>query len=140
MPLGEPRAYVAEGDDDLLIVSWANGVYMSLQAREKLAGLGIRARVLDLRWLAPLPIAAIKRHAQATGRVLVVDECRASGGGPSAAILAALAEDEDCRDVSVRRITGIDSYVPLAEAANLVLVQPEDVIRAAQALCSGVRA
>ncbi|MCC6784660.1 MAG: MFS transporter [Planctomycetes bacterium] len=140
VPLGEPRAYVAEGDDDLLIVSWANGAYMSLQAREKLAGLGIRARVLDLRWLAPLPIAAIKRHAQATGRVLVVDECRTSGGGPSAAILAALAEDEDCRDVSVRRITGIDSYVPLAEAANLVLVQPEDVIRAAQALCSGVRA
>ena len=140
VPLGEARLHAEDGDDDLLIVSWANGLYMSLQARKQLATRGIRARVLDLRWLAPLPIEAIKEHARSTRRVLVVDECRATGGGVSTAILAALAEDDSCAGIRMKRIAGIDSYVPLAEAANLVLVQTDDIVRTAVSLCSEVRA
>ncbi|MFO1054130.1 MAG: thiamine pyrophosphate-dependent enzyme [Planctomycetota bacterium] len=134
-PLGEPRLWAEAGDDDLLIVSWANGLLMSLQAQRRLRECGIRARVLDLRWLAPLPHAEIAHHARATGRVLVVDECRATGGGVSNAILAALAQDDTCREVRMKRIAGVDSYVPLAEAANLVLIQTDDVVRAARELC-----
>ena len=33
-----------------------------------------------MRWLAPLPIQDIVREANATGRVLVIDETRSSGG------------------------------------------------------------
>ena len=43
-------------------------------------GLRIGARVLDLRWLAPLPVEDVLRAARATGRVLVADETRHSGG------------------------------------------------------------
>jgi 2-oxoisovalerate dehydrogenase E1 component len=41
---------------------------------------GVRARLVDLRWLAPLPVEDIVREASATGRVLVVDETRRTGG------------------------------------------------------------
>ncbi len=128
--LGEPRLY---GDgEDLLIVSWANGLLMSLQAQNRLAEQGIDARVLDLRWLAPMPIDAIKQHARDTGRVLVVDECRETHGGPSTSILSALAEDDELRErVAMRRIAGDDTYIPLGGAANLVLVQTDDIVAAA---------
>jgi 2-oxoisovalerate dehydrogenase E1 component len=136
VPLGEARVWGAGDDDQLTIVSWANGLLMSLQAQRRLADEGIRARVLDLRWLAPLPIDAVKEHARATGRLLVVDECRHSGAGPSASIVAEVATDPLCRGVTVRRLTAVDSYIPLAEAANLVLVQTEDVLAAARALAA----
>jgi 2-oxoisovalerate dehydrogenase E1 component len=134
VPLGQPRRYCDDGDDDLSIVSWANGLHMSLIARERLRADGIRARVLDLRWLAPLPIDAVREDLHATGRLLVVDECRATAGGVSQAILAELAVDDVCRAFPMRRIAGVDSYVPLAEAANLVLVQVDDIVAAARAL------
>ncbi|HLU39685.1 MAG TPA: thiamine pyrophosphate-dependent enzyme, partial [Planctomycetota bacterium] len=91
-PLGRGRVHGASDGDQLTLISWANGLYLSLQAQRALAAQGLRARVLDLRWLAPLPWDDIRAHARATGRVLVVDECRATHGGPSAHILAALAQ------------------------------------------------
>ncbi|MEZ5966660.1 MAG: thiamine pyrophosphate-dependent enzyme [Planctomycetota bacterium] len=130
--LGEGRLY---GDgDQVTIVSWANGLYMSLQAQRLLQQRGVAARVLDLRWLAPLPWRQIKESARATGRVLVVDECRATHGGPSAGILAELAQDPDLEGVRLRRVTAKDSYIPLGPAANLMLVQVEDIVTAALAL------
>ena len=53
---------------------------MSLRAARRLASEGVGARVLDLRWLAPLPVDDLLREAAATGRVLVVDETRRTGG------------------------------------------------------------
>ena len=48
----------------------------------RLAVRGIGARVVDLRWLAPLPVDDLLRGARLTGRVLVVDETRRTGGSP----------------------------------------------------------
>ena len=36
--------------------------------------------MVDLRWLAPLPMEEVLREASATGRTLVVDETRRTGG------------------------------------------------------------
>ena len=80
-------------DADLLIVSYANGYRLSLQAAARLRDEhDLRVRVLDLRWLNPLPTDAIRAHADEIGAVLVVDECRATGGGVADAIVADLAE------------------------------------------------
>jgi len=46
----------------------------------RLERVGIAARVVDLRWLAPLPAADMVREANATGRALIVDETRRTGG------------------------------------------------------------
>jgi len=131
MPLGEGRTYGAGDDDVLTIVSYGNGLWLSLRAQQRLRERGIQTRVFDLRWLLPLPIDAIKQHAQATRRVLVVDECRATQGGPSGLILAELCQDPALHGCRFRRVAATDSYVPLAAAANLVLVQQEDIEAAA---------
>lgn len=137
--LGSARLHDANDGDDLVIVTFGNGVPMSLQARRRLQEEGLRARVLDLRWLAPLPWAEIRMQAAAVGRVLVVDECRASNAGPSARILAELAQDPELERVRLRRVTGVDTYIPLGPAADLVLVQPDDIVTAARALCAEPR-
>ena len=68
-PIGRARTY---GDGaDLTIVTFGNGLRMSLRVARRLAELDISARVVDLRWLAPLPVRDILAEAAATGRVLV---------------------------------------------------------------------
>jgi 2-oxoisovalerate dehydrogenase E1 component len=80
IPFGEGRVYGADARD-LTILTFANGVHMSLRAARTLAQEhGIQARVVDLRWLNPLNEALILAQSRATGRVLVVDESRRTGG------------------------------------------------------------
>src|SRR5262249_12571407 len=86
VPIGRGRTYV--DGSDLTLVTFGNGVPMSLRVARRLAETGIGARVLDLRWLAPLPVEDLLREADATGRVLVVDETRRSGGVSEAVITA----------------------------------------------------
>jgi 2-oxoisovalerate dehydrogenase E1 component len=135
MPLGEGRVYGASDDDELLIVSFGNGLWLSLRAQQRLRERGVKARVFDLRWLMPLPLAQLKAHAKACSRVLVVDECRRNQAGPSPLILAELCQDPDLEGCRFRRVAAADSYVPLAAAANLVLVGQDDIERAALQLC-----
>ena len=135
MPVGEGRVYDPSDDDQLTIVTFGNGLWMSLRVQKKLRERGVRARVFDLRWLSPLPIEQVKEHVRATGRCLVVDECRRTQGGPSPMILAELCQDPELAGCALRRVAAVDSYVPLAAAANLVLVQEPDIERAALALC-----
>src|SRR5207244_6654139 len=114
---------------DLTIITFGNGVRMSLRVAGQLAASGVGTRVVDLRWLAPLPVADIIREASATGRVLVVDETRRSGG-VGEGVLAALV---DAGYVGVaRRVAGIDTFIPLGPAANHVLVSIETIIAGAR--------
>ncbi len=122
VPIGS--ASVARDGDDVLVVTWGNGLYMSLRVAERLASEGIGCRVLDLRWLAPLPIEEVARHALAVGRVVVVDETRRSGG-IGEAVVSGLVEAGV--DVPIVRVAGQDSFIPLADAANLVLVSEDDI-------------
>jgi len=120
------------GPADLLLVTYGNGLRMSLRAARRLAEDGIRARVLDLRWLSPLPIAAVHEHAADVAGVLVVDEARATGAGIADAVIASLAESgASQRLASVR---SVDTYIPLGPAADAVLLSEEQVVAAAAAL------
>ena len=135
VPVGAPRAY-GEGND-LLIVSFANGLWMSLRAAGRLEREhGIACRVLDLRWLRPLPVEDLLRQARDAGRVLVVDETRRSGG-VSEEIFTALIEGGF--DGPISRVAAVDSFIPLGPAAEHVLVQEADIERAAVELVHGDR-
>ncbi len=129
--IGDGRL-VREGDD-VLIVSWANGLYMSLQAARTMAEQGVSCRVFDLRWLNPLPVEQLLAHAGELGRVLVVDETRHSGG-VGEAVITALAEGGYRGEIG--RVAARDSFVPLGDAADLVLVHLDEIVEAAQQLAS----
>ncbi len=125
------------GEDatDVLIVTYANGVRMALRAARRLAAdQGVAARVVDLRWLNPLPFEAVREHAEACGRVLVADEARATGGGIADAVIADLAE-RGFRG-PLRSVRSADSYVPLGPAADTVLLAEDDIVTAAAAIAA----
>ena len=125
------RARVYGAGEHLTIVTFGNGVRMSLRVAARLAGQRIGARVVDLRWLSPLPVADIVREAGATGRVLVVDETRRSGG-VGEGVLAALV---DAGYVGVaRRVSAVDSYIPLGNAAKHLLVSEDAIEQGARSL------
>jgi 2-oxoisovalerate dehydrogenase E1 component len=102
---------------------------MCLRVADRVPGV----RVLDLRWLAPLPVEDLLREATATGRVLVADETRRSGG-VSEGILATLIDHGFTGRMA--RVTSYDSYVPLGAAANQVLLNEQQIEVAARELLS----
>lgn len=125
------------GARDILIISYANGLRLSIRAARKLAEEGIAARVLDVRWLNPLPLEAIRKHASECRRVLVADECRATGGGIADAVIASLAEGGHRGPMA--SVRSADTYIPLAAAANLVLVSEAQILEAALRVMAGDR-
>jgi 2-oxoisovalerate dehydrogenase E1 component len=133
VPIGRARMYAYGPAQDLTIITFGNGVRLSLRAAARLVAEGIGSRVVDLRWLSPLPVADIIRESSATGRVLVVDETRRSGG-VGEGVLAALV---DAGYVGVaRRVAAVDSFIPLGPAAAQVLVSEDQIVQAARSLLS----
>ncbi|WTY51581.1 thiamine pyrophosphate-dependent enzyme [Micromonospora sp. NBC_01412] len=130
-PVGRARVYGVGSAEDVTIITFGNGVRMSLRAAAALADEGVGTRVVDLRWIAPLPVADIVREASATGRVLVVDETRRSGG-VGEGVLAALVDGGYVG--AALRVAAIDSFVPLGPAARQVLVSEKAITQGARTL------
>lgn len=129
VPIGRARRY---GDGRrLLLVSFANGVRMARRVAKRLGGRGIDVSVLDLRWLAPLPIEDLLAAARDCEGVLVVDETRRSGG-VSEGVIAALCDAGYRGPLS--RVASEDSFIPLGPAADHVLVGEAAIERAARAM------
>jgi 2-oxoisovalerate dehydrogenase E1 component len=137
LEIGSPRARVSsagrggfEGGrpPSLTLITFGNGVPMSLRVAHRLERAGIAIRVVDMRWLAPLPMADVLREANVTGRTLLVDETRASGG-VSEGVLAALVDLGYTG--SLARATSADSFIPLGDAALRVLLSEEQIEAAA---------
>ena len=148
VPIGQARMYLGpepvEGRTStssahstasaaLTMISFGNGVPMSLRVARRLASAGIAARVLDLRWLAPLPVEDILAAARSTGRVLVVDETRHSGGVGEGVVTALV---EGGFTGPVQRVSSQDSFVPLGAAADYVLLSEEEIEKAGLRLMS----
>ncbi len=134
VPIGSARTH--GGGADVTVVTFGNGVPMSLRVAERLRQSGIGVRVVDLRWLAPLPVDDVLREAEATGAVLVVDETRRSGG-VSEGVVTALVDAGF--GGTIARVTSRDSFVPLGAAALTVLLSEDDIERAVISLVGGSR-
>ncbi len=128
-PIG--RAAVWGTGEHLTIATFGNGLRMSLRVASRLAAAGIGSRVVDLRWLAPLPIEDVLREAEVTGHLLVVDETRRTGGVSEGLVTAVLEGGFAGR---LARVAAEDSFIPLGDAANLVLVSEDDIEDAARGL------
>ncbi len=117
---------------DLAIVTYGNGHYLSRQAQHDLAQKGVNVRVIDLRWLAPLPVSTMLK---AVGKrpVLIVDECRHTGG--QAAELMAIFAENGVTDMA--RLTAQDSFIATGPAYGATLPSRAGIVDAAQALLAG---
>jgi 2-oxoisovalerate dehydrogenase E1 component len=128
-PRGRARTY---GDGrDLTIVTFGNGLRMSLRVAARLAHDDVGCRVLDLRWLAPLPRSDILREAAVTGRVLVADETRRTGGVAESVVTALV---DGGYQGKIARVASADSFIPLGAAARAVLLSEASIETAARLL------
>lgn len=119
--------------EDTVILTYGNGYYLSRQAEKILREQhGLAVKLVDLRWLSPLPVDAILREIGQRSRVLVVDESRETGG-PSEQIITALVEKLDQRP-RIRRVTGADSFITIGESWKYLLPSTEEIVEAVIAL------
>ncbi|MCV2863501.1 thiamine pyrophosphate-dependent enzyme [Albidovulum sediminicola] len=131
IPLGEVGVHGA--GEDLAIVTFGNGYYLSRQAERRLAEAGVKARVIDMRWLSPLPAEALVEAVKGARRILIVDETRRSGG-VAEALMALFAERTD---VPKARLTAEDSFIATGPAYAATMPSAEGIYEAAMALIGG---
>ncbi|MEM9318257.1 MAG: thiamine pyrophosphate-dependent enzyme [Pseudomonadota bacterium] len=125
IPLGEVGV---EGDGkDIAIVTYGNGRYLSVQAAKGLEEGGTRARVIDMRWLAPLPEAALLEATKDCPAVLIVDECRKTGS-QSEALMTMFAE---AGRSGVSRVTAEDCFIATGPAYAATLPSVDKIKAAA---------
>ena len=129
-------ACYGEGEE-VCILSYGNGYYLSRQAEVELAAKGIACRVVDLRWLAPLDEQGIIAHVSACKNVLIVDECRETGS-ISEAIMTLITENNlTSSERKIKRLCAKDSFIPLGKAAYQVLPSKQEIIDLVFEMTSG---
>ncbi len=89
LPFGSVGQYGS--GTDLALVTYGNGHLLCRQAEPALRAEGVACRIIDLRWLVPLPEAALLEAVGDCAHILIVDECRRSAG-PAEALMTLLAE------------------------------------------------
>jgi 1-deoxy-D-xylulose-5-phosphate synthase len=103
--------------DDLAIVAVGSTVYPAMEAAKLLEAKGIRATVVNARFVKPLDRDLILGVARRTGCVVTVEE-NALQGGFGSAILELLA-DEGMTEVRVKRVGIPDRYIEQGPQAQL---------------------
>ncbi|MBZ0162290.1 MAG: MFS transporter [Notoacmeibacter sp.] len=121
--------------DDLAIVTFANGYYLSRQAEKQLAEKGVKVRVIDTRWLSPLPADALIEAVKGARRILVVDETRRTGG-IAEALMTLFYERTD---VPLARLTAEDSFIATGPAYAATMPSADSIYEAAMALVRGAK-
>ncbi|WP_414899593.1 thiamine pyrophosphate-dependent enzyme [Sphingomonas flavalba] len=133
IPFGEVGRH---GDgENIALLTFGNGAYLARQAQKRLADEGIAARVIDIRWLSPLPEDNIIAALAGCRRVLIVDETRRSGG-VAEALMALLTERTT---VPHARLTAEDSFIATGPAYAATMPSADTIVDAARALVGGDR-
>ncbi len=127
--IGLGEVGVLGSGDDVAIVTYGNGTHLAAQAQKILADEHqVGARVIDIRWLAPLPVDAIAEACGPYSQILIVDECRQTGS-LSEQLVTELAE----RDVTASRLCAADSFIATGPASAATLPSRDDIVEAALA-------
>ncbi len=129
VPIG--KSDVKREGSDVTIVSYAQGLQISLEAAEKLAKEGIQAEVVDLRTLRPLDIDPVIESFKKTFKAVVVEEGYGMYG-ISAEIAAQIQEAGfDYLDAPIKRVSQKNAPLPYSqELEQSALINPDRVIQA----------
>lgn len=117
---------------DVALVSFANGTYLCQQATKRLEDKGIRTRVIDTRWLNPLPLNALHDAVLGVDHILIVDETRQTGG-LSETLMAHFVETSD---IPVARHAAYDSFIATGPAYAATMPSVESICTAVESLAS----
>ena len=113
---------------DLAIVSYGNGYYLSLQAAKVLEeDHNVKCTVIDMRWLAPVPEAALLKSVKDCKSILIVDECRKTGSQGDA--LHTLFSSKTNLPVSL--LASDDSFIATGPAYGATMPSKDSIIAAA---------
>ncbi len=129
VPLG--KAAIKRPGAGATILTYGSGLYLSLEAANQLAGMGIEAEVIDLRTLKPLDFETIAASVRKTNRAVVVHEACLSGGFGAEVSARIHSELFDDLDAPVLRVAARDVPMPFSPGMEkFVLPKVEDVIGA----------
>ena len=129
IPFGEVGQH--RSGTDLAIVTFGNGNYLSHQALPAITSSGIKTRIIDTRWLSPLPVDALLAATAGCKNILIVDETRHSGG-VAEALMALFAEQSPARTA---RLTAQDSFIATGPAYAATMPSAASISAAAVELC-----
>ena len=88
------------------------------------------ARIVDMRWLSPLPKEALTRAVSGAKHILIVDETRHHGGVAE----ALMAHFHEVSDVPLARTTAHDSFIATGPAYAATMPSKDSIAAAARAL------
>ncbi len=113
--------------NDLAIVTFGNGAYLSRQAQKVLQDKHkMKSTVIDLRWLSPIPKQTLLKALKGKKNILIVDECRAQGSH-SEALMALFAEN----DLTACRIVAEDSFIATGPSFGVTMPSRDSIVAAA---------
>ena len=128
------KAQVVRPGSDVTIVTTLLMVERGLAAAEQLAADGIDAEVIDLRWLRPLDLPAVRASVEKTGRIVIAEE-QVHAAGWGATIVSELTIGGVAWASTPRRVSLPDDlpipYTPPLE--DEVLPSVESIAAAARA-------
>ena len=108
-PIDIGKGELLREGQDVVIIAIGSTVYPALRAAEKLSDAGIRAAVINSRFLKPLDGGLLCDWAKRTGRVLTVEENVLQGGFGSAVL--ELFQERGLGSVQVRRLGIPDTFL-----------------------------
>jgi 1-deoxy-D-xylulose-5-phosphate synthase len=137
LPLGQSEL-LKEGKD-LYIMALGSMVSPSLEASQLLEEEGLSVGVINCRFVKPLD-EKLAEYAEATGRVLIVEENIRQGGFGGAVL--EMFSDLDVRDIRIKRLGLPDRFVehgPTAILREKCGLDKSGIINEARELCRDVR-
>jgi transketolase len=131
--IGGSRVVRSSDDDDVTLVGAGITVHESLAAADALAEEGITARVIDVYSIKPIDVETLAAAAEATGRLVTVED-HWPEGGIGDAVLSALAEAGVQAQVRKLAVTDMPRSGKPAELLSAYGIDAEHIAGAARKL------
>jgi transketolase len=131
--VGGSRVLRSSDDDDVTIVGTGITVHEALKAAGVLEEDGITARVIDAYSIKPIDLETLAAAAEATGRIVTVED-HFPDGGLGDAVLAALAQTDEQPLVVKLAVSDMPRSGKPAELLNAYGIDAEHITAAARQL------
>ncbi|WP_100446309.1 transketolase [Glycomyces xiaoerkulensis] len=132
-PVGGSRTLVSSSHDRVTIVAAGVTVSEALEASERLADLGVPARVIDAYSIKPVDASTLRQAAAETGRVLTVED-HWPAGGLGDAVLDALGGRLPEVRFNKLAVRGMPASASPAEQLAAAAIDADAIVNAAQRL------